>query len=129
MVVFEEAGDAVSNHKYLLRQEVLDELRSLAGEDGFWVELHPLNRQFPVLDCHDLMVVEGFRCYGELTRHAFPINNKAVVPGSSEGIRYSAEDSFSTMLDGAGFSMAEFLGFEDFSSEGMYYSLVSEADT
>src|SRR5580765_891354 len=130
-VTLSEAKDYVLSGETvrLKREEVFDQFLPLVGENAFGMELHALQREFPVPQAHDDSrpvalhdMCADFEFGGQIVFR----NNERVVAGSSHWRIQPAENRLPIMLNAAGLAMHQILGAHDPSSECLAERLMSE---
>ena len=92
------------------------------------MELYSFNRILDMADTHDFPVFDTLRRNFQARRQIATFSGEGMVPYRREGVADSDEDAFLVMFYGAGFSMHEPFGMDDFSAISMDYSLVTKTN-
>jgi len=109
------------------RQEILEELLTGSGEDGFGVELDAFEFMAAVAEAHDDAVV-SFGGDGEFARKRFAFDDERMVARGSERLGELAENIFTVVMDIARFSVKEFRRANNFPAEGSADGLMAKAN-
>ena len=109
-------------------EKVGEESRAVLGADGFGVELHPFDGQFPVTQAHDFPV-GGAGGDFQFIGHGGGVDGEGVVAGESAGVGQVAQHAFAVHFDGFHFAVDDGLGLDDFAAEHFGEALVAQADT
>src|SRR5712671_5243796 len=115
----------ISSARHL--QKILEQFFSALRQDGLRVELDPKDREFLVLESHDLFFL-GMR--GDLKRggQAFSFDEERMVTRGDERIVETFEDAGPVMIDLRGLSVHEARGADDLSAENLPDALMSETN-
>ena len=121
------AGGRLAASFLVFVQEVLEQVVTAFGQDGFGVELHALDGQRLVADAHDFAVV-GPRGDVEAVGQRLALDGQRMVTGAGQRVGQALEDADILVVHRRNLTVHQLLGMHDPAAEGLADRLVAEAD-
>jgi len=110
-----------------ITQKIGEELVALFGQDGFGMELHPLHRQVPVPDTHDLAIIGPCGQF-ETGGQAFLFDDQRMIARGSQRVGQSVENPGILVADFGSFAVHQLSRMNNPSAESLPDALVAKAD-